>query len=162
MRHGVLPQTLHLNEPSPQVDWSAGAVELLARSVEWPEKHEPRRAGVSSFGISGTNAHVILEQAPVEDMPGTAAGRTPPLSSAALPFVLSGKSPDAVTEQAARLAGLLDRQPGPALQNVAWSLATARTRFPHRAVLVAGDADALRTALDACAAGRSGPGVVRG
>ncbi|MEV5162917.1 SDR family NAD(P)-dependent oxidoreductase, partial [Streptomyces sp. NPDC053728] len=163
MRHGVLPQTLHLNKPSPQVDWSAGAVELLARSVAWPEKNEPWRAGVSSFGISGTNAHVILEQAPSEDVTGTPpTGGTPPLSSAALPFVLSGKTPDAVAEQAVRLVGLLDRRPASALQNVAWSLATARTRFPHRAVLVADDVEELRSALGALAEGRPGQGVVRG
>ncbi|MER5853570.1 SDR family NAD(P)-dependent oxidoreductase, partial [Streptomyces sp. NPDC002012] len=162
MRHGVLPQTLHLESPSSQVDWSAGAVELLAESVAWPVKDEPRRAGVSSFGISGTNAHVILEQASVEDVPGTPADGVSPLSGAALPFVLSGKSPDAVAEQAARLTGLLDREPGLPLRDVAWSLATARTRFTHRALLVAGDVEELRSGLDALADGRSAPGVVQG
>ncbi|KPC79290.1 type I polyketide synthase, partial [Streptomyces sp. NRRL S-4] len=158
MRHGVLPQTLHLDQPSSQVDWKSGAVELLTRSVAWPEKDGPRRAGVSSFGISGTNAHVILEQAPDD---GAAVGAGLP-DDVVLPFVLSGKSPEAVSEQAVRLAGLLDREPGLGLRDVAWSLATTRTRFTHRAVLVAGDLEELRSGLDALADGRSAHGVVQG
>nr|WP_239581369.1 type I polyketide synthase [Streptomyces sp. HB132] len=162
MRHGVLPRTLHLDKPSSQVDWSSGSVELLTRSVAWPEKDEPRRAGVSSFGISGTNAHVILEQAPDAEVAAEARLPADAVLPSALPFVLSGKSPDAVAEQATLLAGLLDREPGLALGDVAWSLATSRTRFTHRAVLVADDVEELRSGLEALAGGRSGPALVRG
>ncbi|WP_159001056.1 SDR family NAD(P)-dependent oxidoreductase, partial [Streptomyces sp. SBT349] len=109
MRHGVLPRTLHVEEPSPQIDWSAGAVELLAEAREWPETGEPRRAGVSSFGISGTNAHVLLEQAPQEesvpapvDVPGPAL--------VALP--MSARSEGALREQAVRLGEWVDEGDG--------------------------------------------------
>ncbi|MDC0774147.1 ketoacyl-synthetase C-terminal extension domain-containing protein, partial [Streptomyces sp. HD] len=97
---GVLPQTLHVDEPTPEVDWSAGAVELLTEAREWPQGERPRRAGVSSFGISGTNAHVILEQAPVvveESEPGEAG-------SGLVPWVVSARSAEALGEQARRLA----------------------------------------------------------
>ncbi|WP_156107559.1 ketoacyl-synthetase C-terminal extension domain-containing protein, partial [Streptomyces violaceusniger] len=86
MRHGVLPRTLHLDEPSTHVDWSAGAVELLTEQVVWPDVDRPRRAGVSSFGVSGTNAHVIVEQAPV--VVEAAGGERVGLP--AVPWVVSG------------------------------------------------------------------------
>ncbi|MEU4933271.1 polyketide synthase, partial [Streptomyces yokosukanensis] len=104
MRHGVLPRTLHIDEPSPKVDWSAGAVELLTESREWPtEEGRPRRAAVSSFGISGTNAHVILEAVEAEPAPERVV-----VPDGVVPLVVSGKSPEAVRAQAGRLVEFLD------------------------------------------------------
>ncbi|MBW5486658.1 SDR family NAD(P)-dependent oxidoreductase, partial [Streptomyces bambusae] len=154
MRHGVLPQTLHVDEPTPEVLWSAGAVELLTEPVEWPETGRPRRAGVSSFGISGTNAHIILEQAPVE--PEKAAAPAP---AGPLPWVLSARSEEALRAQAGRLAEL----DGPAaVADVAQALLTTRTALEHRAVVLAEDADAFRQALRALAEGTSAPGTAQG
>ncbi|MYR41680.1 ketoacyl-synthetase C-terminal extension domain-containing protein, partial [Streptomyces sp. SID5910] len=85
MQHGLLPQTLHVDEPSTQVEWSAGAVELLTDAMPWPEGDEPRRAGVSAFGVSGTNAHVILEQAPADEEEPPAASEPPVV----VPWVVS-------------------------------------------------------------------------
>ncbi|WP_302186133.1 type I polyketide synthase [Streptomyces sp. AC550_RSS872] len=130
MRHGVLPRTLHVDEPTPEVDWSAGAVELLTEAREWPSAERPRRAGVSSFGISGTNAHVILEQAPEVDEPalsGDVAGL--------VPWVVSARSAEALGEQARRLAEHV-RAAGPRPVDVGFSLATARAGLEYRAVLV--------------------------
>ncbi|WP_373304057.1 type I polyketide synthase, partial [Streptomyces cinerochromogenes] len=140
MRHGVLPKTLHVDAPSPKVDWSAGAVELLTESRAWPEVDRPRRAGVSAFGISGTNAHVILE-AVENDLP------EPTTTRGAVPLVLSGRTADAVNAQARRLADHLERHPDVSLTDTAYSLVTARARFDHRAVVVAGSVDEAREGL---------------
>ncbi|WP_299537454.1 type I polyketide synthase [uncultured Streptomyces sp.] len=164
MRRGVLPPTLHVDEPTTEVDWSAGAVRLLTESRPWPATGRPVRAGVSSFGISGTNAHVILEQpsgahpAPAGPAPEAAAHAAVPA-----PWLLSGRSAAALRGQAARLRGLLDRTgPGPDARGVAHALATTRATLDHRAVVIAPDADGLRGALDALAEGRTGPHTVRG
>ncbi|MFF3805992.1 type I polyketide synthase [Streptomyces sp. NPDC002032] len=154
LQHGVLPKTLHVDEPSPHVDWSAGAVELLTEEREWPETGRPRRAGVSSFGISGTNAHVVLEQAP--DAAATPAARTP---LAVTPWVLSGKSEAAVQAQAERLAAHLAERAAPETVDVGLSLATARAVMEHRAVVLGADPAGALTAL---AEGREAPGIVRG
>ncbi|ANN18851.1 hypothetical protein SD37_26645 [Amycolatopsis orientalis] len=152
LRHGVLPKTLHVDAPSTQVDWSAGAVELLTDARAWPDTGRPRRAGVSSFGISGTNAHTILEQAPVAEP--AAAPRLPSV----VPFVLSGKTAAALRGQAARLLSLEDRE----LADVAFSLATTRSALEHRAVALGANRDELLTALTALAAGTSSADVVTG
>ncbi|MET8853225.1 SDR family NAD(P)-dependent oxidoreductase [Amycolatopsis sp. NPDC004625] len=144
MRHGVLPQTLHVDAPSSHVDWEAGAVELLTESRPWTADR-PRRAGVSSFGISGTNAHTILEQAPDpvveqrEPVPGP------------VPWVLAGRTEAALRDQAAALAEV-DGDPA----DIGFSLATARSRFPYRAVVFGAGA------LTAVAEGRPAPDVVTG
>ncbi|MBB4927397.1 candicidin polyketide synthase FscB [Kitasatospora kifunensis] len=157
MRHGLLPKTLHLDEPSAQVDWSAGAVELLAEPTPWPAVDRPHRAGVSSFGVSGTNAHVILEAAPApEPTPQTRSAPT------ALPWVLSAKSPDALREQASRLAVSVSGAPELDLTAVAHALATTRTAMDHRATVVAADRDGFLAGLDALAEGRPVPGLSEG
>ncbi len=157
LRHGVMPKTLNVDAPTPQVDWASGAVELLAEARPWPGLDRPRRAAVSSFGISGTNAHVILEQA-AEDEPRAAADEPAAPLTGSVPWVVSGRSPDAVREQAARLgraATALD----PA--DVGTTLA-ARSAFEHRAVVVGADRDTLLGRLDAVAAGLAGPGIATG
>jgi acyl transferase domain-containing protein/acyl carrier protein len=153
LRHGVLPPTLHLDEPTPRVDWSAGAVRLLAEAVDWPDGDHPRRAGVSSFGMSGTNAHVILEQAPVRPRPGPAA------APAGGPLVLSAKTPAALAAQAARLLSHVDENPAVPRSGLGISLA-ARPLFDHRAVILPG-ADP-RAALHALATGTPSPSVLSG
>ncbi|MFF9772038.1 type I polyketide synthase, partial [Streptomyces sp. NPDC014636] len=153
MRHGVLPQTLHVDEPSPHVDWSAGAVELLTEATSWPETEEPRRAGVSAFGVSGTNAHVILEQAPVpvpEEEPAEAV-----VAPVVVPWVVSAKSEAALRAQAERLAASVG---GLSPVDVGLSLVSGRSVFEHRAVVL-GD---LVGGLEALAEGREVAGVVRG
>ncbi|MFB6640473.1 SDR family NAD(P)-dependent oxidoreductase [Streptomyces chartreusis] len=123
MRHGVVPRTLHVDEPSSHVDWSAGAVELVREPIAWPDSERPRRVGVSSFGVSGTNAHLILEEGPVEPEAADPSG--------IVPLVVSGKTADALDAQ---LAGL---HLGVEAANLGHVLATGRTRFAHRAVLLA-------------------------
>ncbi|MEV4054640.1 SDR family NAD(P)-dependent oxidoreductase [Amycolatopsis sp. NPDC049688] len=144
MQHGVLPQTLHVDAPSSHVDWTAGAVELLTESRAW-DADRPRRAGVSSFGISGTNAHTILEQAPDP----VAEPREP--VSGPVPWVLSGRTEAALRDQAGALLRV-DGDPA----DIGFSLATARSRFPHRAVVLSADA------LSAVAEGRPAADVVTG
>ncbi|MEU4303688.1 type I polyketide synthase, partial [Kitasatospora aureofaciens] len=164
MRHGVLPPTLHADRPTPHVDWDAGAVELLTEARDWPRTGRPRRAGVSSFGISGTNAHVILEQAPEigpEDSEEESAAAPVALAALpAVPWVVSGRTPEALAAQAERLAAFLcghgAEVPAP---DAAYALATTRATFEHRAVVVGADPVA---GLEALARGESAPGVVRG
>ena len=157
MRHGVLPQSLHIDEPSPHVDWSAGAVELLVESRAWPEVDRPRRAAVSSFGISGTNAHVILEQAP--ETASVARDATRDLGP--VPWVLSAKSEVALRDQARRLADYA-RSAEPALLDVAFSLATTRAGLEHRVAVVGSDRDDLLNGLGAVARGEVPVGVAEG
>ncbi|CAM5257831.1 hypothetical protein SGRI78S_06457 [Streptomyces griseus subsp. griseus] len=137
MRHGVLPRTLHVDEPTPHVDWSAGSVELLTKARPWPELERPRRAGVSSFGISGTNAHVVLEAVPVAE-PAEPGESVEPGGAARVPYLVSARTPDALRAQIDRLRHHLDRHPGLSPADVGFSLAE-RTQFTHRAALL-GDA----------------------
>ncbi|MGW2330391.1 type I polyketide synthase [Streptomyces sp. NPDC001700] len=159
MRHGVLPRTLHVDQPSQQVDWSEGAVELLTEAREWPESGRPRRAAVSSFGISGTNVHTIIEQAP--DTP-TTTPRTPVVASPVVPWVLSGRTEAALRGQARRLRDWLEAHPESSLVDVGHALATSRAALEDRAGLVAGDRDEFLAVLAALAEGERLPGLVRG
>ncbi|MFD7862992.1 type I polyketide synthase [Streptomyces sp. NPDC059783] len=151
LRHGVMPKTLHLGTPSSRVDWEAGAIELLAEARPWPRGEQPRRAGVSAFGMSGTNVHVILEEAPDEDLPATPYDEIPPVA----PWLLSGRGAEALREQAAAL-GILAEDTDPVA--VGWSLATTRARFEHRAVILG----AYGSGLAALAAGEPAGQVVSG
>ncbi|MFJ2774485.1 type I polyketide synthase [Streptomyces sp. NPDC087300] len=160
MRHGVLPKTLHADEPSPHVDWSVGAVELLSEQRAWPVTDRPLRAGVSSFGFSGTNAHAIIEQAPA--VPEQEAAAEPLPAGTVVPWTLSAKSPEALREQAARLTSFLDAAPDLAVPDVARALAFSRAALEHRAVVSATEPAEFRSALSALAEGRGGPGVVLG
>ncbi|WP_446681703.1 SDR family NAD(P)-dependent oxidoreductase [Allokutzneria oryzae] len=150
MRHGVLPRTLHVDEPSPHVNWSAGAVSLLTEPQEWHVTDRPRRAAVSSFGVSGTNAHVILEQAPPAES-DEATGFT---SEGVAPWTVSARTPEALRAQASRLLPLVGESP----VDVAFSLATSRAALEHRAVVV-GD---LREGLTALSSGERSTALVTG
>ncbi|WP_453089282.1 SDR family NAD(P)-dependent oxidoreductase, partial [Streptomyces prasinus] len=167
MRHGVLPRTLHVDAPSPHVDWSAGAVELLTENRPWPATGRPPRAGVSSFGVSGTNAHVILEGAPAEEEaetedagggPGQARGAAPSV----VPWVLSGRDARSLRAQAERLHAHVTARPALAPVDLAVSLATTRSALEHRAVVLGADRGELLDGLRALADSGTAPGVVTG
>ncbi|WP_438290420.1 SDR family NAD(P)-dependent oxidoreductase [Streptomyces sp. HUAS TT7] len=134
MRHGVLPQTLHVDAPSSHVDWESGAVELLTESREWPKADRPWRAGVSSFGISGTNAHVIIEQAEPAEEPETEPGLAP----AVVPWLVSGRTEEAL---AAGIERISSRSGAATPVDVGFSLASGRSAFEHRAVLLSEDGE---------------------
>ncbi|MER7758055.1 beta-ketoacyl synthase N-terminal-like domain-containing protein, partial [Kitasatospora sp. NPDC097643] len=138
MRHGMLPQTLHVGRPSTHVDWTEGAVELLTEARPWPETGRPRRAGISSFGVSGTNAHTIIEQPPAAPTPTDDRPTSGPR-----PLVLSARSPEALRAQAARLAEHLKELSAWSPVDLAHSLATTRTAFDHRAALVTTEPDRI-------------------
>ncbi|HWO18950.1 MAG TPA: SDR family NAD(P)-dependent oxidoreductase [Kofleriaceae bacterium] len=170
LRHGILPRTLHAERPSPFIDWVSGAVRLLSESVPWPANGRTRRAAVSSFGISGTNAHVILEEAPAEAAPGAAVGpgaatEEPGVAqhgSSLVPVLLSGRSEAALRGQAERLRAHLEARPELGLIDVAYSLATTRAQLEHRAAIVAPDRATLLSALEALAQGQPATSAVVG
>ncbi|MFI9503680.1 type I polyketide synthase [Nocardia sp. NPDC052566] len=155
MHHGVLPRTLHVDEPSSFVDWESGAVSLLTEAVPWPRGERPRRAAVSSFGISGTNAHVVLEEPATDAEPADRA-----VPSGPVPLVFSARTPRALHDQARQLLPLAsDDMVVP--YDLACALATARTAFEQRAVVVADRAE-LSELFSAFVDGESGPGIAQG
>ncbi|MFD9545139.1 type I polyketide synthase, partial [Streptomyces sp. NPDC060022] len=156
LRHGMLPATLHVDEPSPEVDWSAGAVELLTESRAWPDVDRPRRAAVSSFGMSGTNAHVILEQASAGAPVQVAAAPVPGVSA----WVVSAKSEAALRAQVERLRSFVAEHPGLDPVDVGWSLATTRAALEHRAVVVGESREELLAALPTATSATVGSGGV--
>ncbi|MEU9015903.1 beta-ketoacyl synthase N-terminal-like domain-containing protein, partial [Streptomyces sp. NPDC048479] len=162
MRHGVLPRTLHIDEPTPHVDWTAGDIALLTEQTEWPETGRPRRAGVSSFGLSGTNAHTIIEEAPAADIEtATVESRTVP---SVLPLVLSAKNAAGLRAQADQLASYLAGNPAASAGDIAYSLTSGRAALESRAILV-GDAEnreGLTAGLRNLAAGEQVPALVQG
>ncbi|WP_280406810.1 type I polyketide synthase, partial [Nocardia carnea] len=166
MRHGVLPRTLHAEVPSPHVDWASGAVALLTEPQPWTPTGVPRRAGVSSFGLSGTNAHLILEQAPVPGAVepaaeggavrvGTGAVRSPAAGGnpaaaraesrgfdtlvAPVPLVVSGRSAEGAVAQREKVRAWMEGQEDRSPVDIGWSLATTRAHLPWRSMLFAGD-----------------------
>nr|WP_203227327.1 type I polyketide synthase [Streptomyces cyaneogriseus] len=157
LRHETLPRTLHIDEPTPQVDWSSGAVSLLTEPRPWPRQGDrPRRAGISSFGVSGTNAHVILEEAPAQP-----AGDPAPEDGAPVPWAMSARSNAALRAQAALLRDFL-QGPGTdtALRAVGAELAHGRAVLEHRAVIVARERTEFEDALEALASGEPHPALI--
>ncbi len=161
LRNGALPKTLHVDEPSQAVDWSAGAVSLLREEVPWLPEGRPRRSAVSSFGISGTNAHLILEEAP---SPATQPTETPGacVPGGVVPWVISGKGEDALRGQAARLFEHLGRAPELAVADVGRSLTVGRALLEHRAVVLGAERAAMLADLHALAEGERATGVIQG
>ena len=158
LQHGVLPATLNVTEPNPHVDWSTSGLQLLTEAQPWPESGRVRRAAVSSFGISGTNAHAVLEQAPSVDPEVVGSVTDGPTA-----WLVSARSATALSGQAERLAEFLAAAPDvPHPSDIAWSLATTRTAFDHRAVIVGTSSEQLTAGLDALAAGLPSATVTSG
>ncbi|MFD7432782.1 type I polyketide synthase, partial [Streptomyces sp. NPDC059818] len=188
MQHGELPRTLHVSEPSPHVDWDTGEVELLSHPVPWAAGERLRRAGVSSFGGSGTNAHLILEEAPAEStagdksdesaVPGDQAQGGPApqdgtagsseaadpvvFGAGAGPWLVSGRSAEGLSAQAGHLSTWISARPELEPVDVAWSSATTRSAFEHRAVVMGDDREELLAGLESLAAGTPSGAVVSG
>ncbi|OSC41326.1 type I polyketide synthase [Mycobacterium decipiens] len=160
MRHGVMPKTLHVDVPTPHVDWSTGAVSLLTESRPWPVADRPRRAGVSSFGISGTNAHVILSEAPIVE--SVLPEDDYQMRLTAVPWVLSARSAQALAGQAQRLLSFVAANADVDPVAVGWSLVATRSMFEHRAVVTGADRGDLLAGLAGLAAGEPGNGVAVG
>ncbi|WP_369033842.1 MULTISPECIES: type I polyketide synthase [Streptomyces] len=168
LRRAQLPATLHVDRPTPHIDWDGSGLHLLTESRPWPDTPRPRRAAVSSFGISGTNAHVILEQAPPTQTPATDTtadgdnGAGVGVNGAGVPWVLSAKTSDALHDQALRLHDHLDAHPELAPAEVAHALLSTRSSFSHRAVVLGEGITELRSALHALGTGRPHPHVITG
>ena len=167
LRHGLLPRTLHVNEPSREVDWSSGAVSLLTDELPWAGNGEPRRAGISSFGISGTNAHLIIEEAPPVQRPSAAGapastGGVGVAGDGAVPWLLSARDSGALHDQAERLLAHVSGSPGLRPVDVGFSLATTRSVFRQRAVVVGDGGESLLGGLRSLVGDEAAGSVVEG
>ncbi|MGQ4491299.1 SDR family NAD(P)-dependent oxidoreductase, partial [Streptomyces sp. SAS_281] len=162
MRHGVLPTTLHVDAPSPAVDWDAGQVRLLTEPVAWDSPGRPRRAGVSSFGVSGTNAHVILEEPADPSRPEEDTTDPEPRAAGTVLLPLSARSEPALRAQATRLLNLVEADPGITPADLGHTLGTTRAALSHRGVVLAAGRDEAISGLRALAEGADAPGVQRG
>lgn len=158
IEHGTVPPSLHYTEANPEADLNHVGLQVNTAASPWPAAGRPRRAGVSSFGMGGTNAHLIVEQAPAKSPPA----QTPAGADPVVPWVLSARSPAALARQAQRLSAQLADRSEPSALDVGWSLATTRAVFDHRAVVLGGDRASLATGLAALAAGESRSGVTLG
>ncbi|MEW1642263.1 type I polyketide synthase [Streptomyces sp. NPDC091219] len=162
MRHRTMPRTLHVDRPTTHVDWSAGAVELLTGAMKWPSvAGRPRRAGVSAFGASGTNAHLILEEAP-EEPAVDAVDQLPCDAIGLVPWTVSARSAAALRAQARKLHDFAAANPDLDAADVGWSLVAGRSRFEHRAVVLGSGRDELLAGLASLAEGTESPGAVHG
>ncbi len=160
MRYGVLPKTLHVDSPTPHVDWSAGTVRLLQDGEPWPVGDRVRRAGVSSFGVSGTNAHLILEEAPAQPVLVEDEPESKPIAAEFVPLLVSAKSEHALRAQADRLRQWLIEDPDADIRDVAYSSVTSRAQLEWRGAIVGRDSDELLAGLADLAAGA--PGTIEG
>ncbi|WP_131763852.1 type I polyketide synthase, partial [Actinomadura fibrosa] len=162
IHNGLLPASLHIDQPTRHVDWTTGTVQLLTQPTPWPHTQRPRRAGISGFGISGTNAHLILEQPPDQpDQPDRPQPR-PPSGDRLTPWVISGHSAEALRAQARRLADHVTAHPEPSPADIGWSLVTTRSAYAHRAVVIGTGRDGLLRSLETLADGAPDTGVVTG
>ncbi|MBB5916013.1 acyl transferase domain-containing protein [Nocardia transvalensis] len=158
LRHGVVAPTLHVDRPTPHVDWRPDSLLLATEQRPWPDTGRPRRAAVSSFGITGTNSHVVLEQAPPDENPRLDERQRPPVNV----WVVSAHSPQALRAQAGRLAGRLTAGDRPRVEDIGYSLAVTRARLPHRGLVVGHGYDDMVEGLVTLAAGGDTPAVIRG
>lgn len=162
LKHSVMPRTLHADLPSSKIEWSAGAVSLIHEARPWPETESPRRAAVSSFGFSGTNCHMILEQAPAQNQ--EVATQAPVAQPVDFPLILpvSGTTSSALKAQAAQLAEFLRRSAEDNLPSICAAMATTRTHFDHRAVCIGSSGSELVAALDGLSKGEAAGGLTQG
>lgn len=161
LQHGVLPASLHFDTPSPHIPWDSLPVRVVDKPTPWQANGRPRRAGVSSFGFTGTNAHVLIEEAPA--LPVSADEHAAASDGAALHVLaLSARSPEALVAVAQRYRSWLDAHPQADIADVCLTAGAGRSHFEHRAALVVDSVPSAGAGLAELAEGRLRPGVVRG